>query len=247
MRHAFSVLIVLLCAAIVGNSHAQQEFTPKQAKAKFEKADKALNEAWAAAKGALSEGEFNKLKESQRSWVAYRDYLARSPLYTGAESQEELPLESPDYLSAAAELEDARTEWLKGLIRDWDTEESITGNWSDSYGGTLQIVEKEGKLHFIVECVRGPTSHVGGLAGIAAWNQTIGWFSDAGREEGKEEVTNLSFVLRDRQIEITGANTSHYHGARAYFDGSYVKTGAVTAKQQAQVLKAAKSGQLSEE
>lgn len=247
MRHAFLSLLLLLGAAITPVTWAQDALTPKQAKAKFEKADRALNEAWAAAKAALPEGEFNKLKESQRAWVEHRDYLARSPLYSGADAQDELALDSPDYLSAAAELEDMRTDWLQALLREWDAEETLTGTWEDSYGGTLQIVAADGRLHFIVECVRGPTSHVGGLAGVAEWNQTIGWFSDKGREQDKDEVTNLSFVLSEHQLQLVGANTGHYHGARAFFDGAYVKTGKLSPKAQAKVLRAAKTGELPEE
>lgn len=249
MRAALFFLTLLLGSVLTpGSGVAQEALTPKQAKAKFEKADKALNDAWAAAKAALPEVEFNKLKESQRAWVDYRDYLARSPLYSGADSQGELALDSPDYLSAAAELEDMRTGWLKALVSaQKQPGGDLSGLWTDSYGGTLQIVETEGQLFFIIECVRGPTSHLGGLSGVAAWNQTIGWFSDKGLDKEKEGVTNLSFILRDNQLEVIGANTGHYHGARAYFDGSYVKSGGLNAKAQAKVVKAAKAGELPEE
>ena len=72
MRNTTLPLLLLLCAAFLGSSQAQEEkkLTPKQAKALFDKADKALNEAWAAAKSALSEDEFNKLKEDQRLMAA---------------------------------------------------------------------------------------------------------------------------------------------------------------------------------
>lgn len=99
-----------------------------------------------------------------------------------------------------------------------------------------------------MECVRGPTSHVGGLSGVAAWNEHIGWFSDKGRgDKGGDPETNVSFILRDRRLEIIGANTGYYHGARAYFDGDYVKTGMLDAKAQAKVVKAANLGEIPEE
>jgi len=248
MRSLFRTLSLLFVIALLSPASAQEKkLTPQQAKAAFAKADKALNDAWAAAKAKLPEETFAKLKEDQKAWVEYRDYLARSPMYTGAEGSDELSLESPEYLEAAASLEQERTRWLKGLVREWDTEEPLTGEWTDSYGGSVEVVEKDGKLHFIIECVRGPTSHIGGLAGIAVWNRTIGWFSDKGRDPAKEEETNLSFILRDQKLEVIGANTSEYHGVRAYFDGEYVKTGKLSAKAQAAVLKAAKSGELPEE
>jgi hypothetical protein len=44
-----------------------------------------------------------------------------------------------------------------------------------------------------------------------------------------------------------GANTGNYHGARAYFDGEYVKTSSLSAKSQAKIVKSAKTGELPEE
>lgn len=249
MRNTIPHFTLLLCVAFITASFAQedQKPTPQQAKAHFEKADKALNDAWAAAKKALTEGEFAKLKEDQRGWVEYRDYLARSPMFTGAESHGELALDSPEYLEAAAGLAEMRTQWLKGLVREWKAEEPLTGLWTDSYGAHVEIVEHEGHLNFIIQCVRGPTSHVGGLAGIASWNSSLGWFSDKGRDKEKTEETNLCFILRDRKLEVVGANTGYYHGARAYFGGEYVKVSPLTAKEQAKVTKAAKTGELPEE
>jgi uncharacterized protein YecT (DUF1311 family) len=247
MRNAISFLILLLLAACFGTLSAQDKpLDAKTAKAAFDQADRALNEAWVAAKQKLPESEFNKLKEDQRAWVEYRDYLARSPNYTGADAQGDLPLDSPEYLQAAASLEDMRTEWLKGLINDSE-DETLTGCWTDSYGGNIQFVEREGHLYFVIECVRGPTSHIGDLAGIAAWNTSIGWFSDKGRDKDKTDETNLSFISRDKKLEIIGANTGYYHGARAYFDGKYVRVKPLDAKAQAKVVKAAKSGEVPEE
>lgn len=247
MRNAisfFTLLMLTLCLSTV--SAQDKPLDAKAAKAAFDKADHALNAAWAAAKQALPEEEFNKLKEGQRAWVEYRDYLARSPMYTGADAQGDPAVDSPEYLEAAAGLEDMRSEWLKGLIHEWK-DETLTGYWTDSYGGSIELVEREGHLHFIIQCVRGPTSHVGGLSGIAAWNPNIGWFSDKGRDKEKTDETNLSFILRDKKLEVIGANTGYYHGARAYFDGSYVKVKALDAKAQAKIVKAAKSGDLPEE
>ena len=68
-------LVVLLC----GSATAQGETSAfKKAKAAFENADRALNEAWAAIKQSLSESEVNRLRENQRSWLEYRDHLASS-------------------------------------------------------------------------------------------------------------------------------------------------------------------------
>jgi len=247
MRNVISFFTLLLLVFCLSTADAQEKpLDAKAAKAAFDKADHALNAAWAAAKQKLPEDEFNKLKEDQRAWVEHRDYLARSPMYTGAVGRGELPLDAPEYLEAAAGLEDMRSEWLTGLLHEWK-DDSLTGEWTDSYGGSIEIVERDGHLHFVIQCVRGPTSHVGGLSGIAVWNSTIGWFSDKGRDKDKTDETNLSFVLSDKRLEINGANTGYYHGARAYFGGSYVKVKALDAKAQAKIVNAAKSGEVPEE
>lgn len=242
MQHTWLFLTLFLSVALAQD----KALTAKAARAAYETADRDLNAAWAAAKKALSEAEFNVLKEEQRAWVEHRDYLARSPMYTGADAQGELTLDAPEYLEAAAGLAEMRTNWLMGLIRETN-DDTLTGVWTDSFGGHIEFVEREGHLHFVMECVRGPTSHTGGLAGIAVWNSPIGWFSDKGREEGKADETNLSFNLRGRKLEIIGANTGHYHGARAYFDGAYVKVQALNAKAQAMIVKAAKLGEVPEQ
>jgi hypothetical protein len=75
----------------------------------------------------------------------------------------------------------------------------------------------------------------------------MGWFSDKGRDKERPTRTNLSFILRGRKLEVVGANTGYYHGARAYFDGEYVKTSSLSAKSQAKIVKSAKTGELPEE
>ncbi len=237
------ILRALLCALLFLSSSIGQDKVPtlKEAKAAFDKADANLNAAWEAVKKDFDASRFNALKEDQKAWVEYRDYTATSPGFSGAPADEAKAKQSPEYFSTAATLTASRTAWLKGLLAK-DTGASLTGEWSDSYGGHMEIVEKDGKLHFSIEVVRGPTAHLGSLAGLAAWNDPIGWFSDKGRDKTKEEETNLSFVLRDGKMQLTGANTSAYHGARAYFDGDYVRVASLDAKAQATVLKAAKEG-----
>lgn len=216
----------------------------QEAHADFGVADEELNEAWAQAKAKLPPVLFAELREDQRGWLEHRDYLALSPGYSAVESDAKDPKKTVEYLSTAAALTEERVAWLKGLLRAEGG--SLTGRWSDSYGGHMEIVEKDGKLHFTIEVVRGPTAHLGGIAGIAGWNHPIGWFSDKGRDKSKTDETNLAFHLRDKRLEVTGANTGEYHGARAYFDGRYVRVAELNQEAQAKVLKDAKAGQISE-
>ena len=237
------ILRALLCALLfLSTSRGEgKEPTLKEAKAAFDKADAGLNAAWEAVKKDFDASRFNALKEDQKAWVEYRDYTASSPGFSGAPADEAKAKQSPEYFSTAAALTASRTAWLKGLIAK-DTGTSLTGEWTDSYGGHMEIVEKDGHLHFSIEVVRGPTAHLGAIAGLAAWNDPIGWFSDKGRDKTRQDETNLSFVLRDGKMQLTGGNTSPYHGARASFDGDYVRVASLNAKAQAEVIKAAKEG-----
>lgn len=217
-----------------------------EAQAAFEKADADLNEAWAEARAKLPEGAFLPLKDEQRAWVEYRDYLASSGSYTGVMANENGRTDTVAYFEAAADLTESRTLWLRGLVTPVPGDASLTGLWIDSYGGNLEVVENGGQLHFLIEVVRGPTVHTGAIAGLARWNQPIGWFSDKGREDDKDDETNLSFILRNNQLEIVGATTEWYHGLRAYFDGRYVRIRDLTSDQQLRVMKAAVSGEVPE-
>jgi len=140
----------------------------------------------------------------------------------------------------AAALTQSRADWLRGRVKNED--DSLTGLWIDSFGGTLEIVQEKDRLFFEFEVVRGPTFHMGSIAGVATWNPPLGWFSDKGRDKEKTEETNLAFVSRGALLEVIGAQTSYYHGARAYFDGGYCKVGALDEKRRAEIVKEAEAG-----
>ena len=219
----------------------EKQPTLAEAKAAFAKADKALNEAWAAAKKALPESEFAELQVKQRDWMKFREDRARG---ANRENGEPETKQSAAYYEASAELTASRADWVRGRVKN--EADSLTGLWIDSFGGTLEIVQEEDRLLFVIEVVRGPTFHTGSLAGVATWNTPLGWFSDKGHEKEKTEESNLVFVSRGNVLEIIGANTSYYHGARAYFDGDYCKVGELDAKRKAEVAKDAEAGAIEE-
>jgi uncharacterized protein YecT (DUF1311 family) len=252
-----------LIAAIPGAAFAQnsapEEKAPTlaEAKAAFAKADRALNQAWSVAKAAVSGRALTDLTGSQRDWLEFRDYQAG---YESEQAGEKDRKRSAVWHTTAAALTDSRAEWLRGRAETAKAApETLTGTWIDSYGGTMRLVhqpppasaESSGdaapaRLLFDVEVVRGPTYHTGGVAGIATWNQRIGWWSDKGVDPEKTDESNLAFVDREGCLEVIGANTSSYHGARAYFDGIYCKVGPLDKKAEAEVVKAAESGEVPE-
>lgn len=238
--------LLILFSFLPALAEEGKEPTLAEAKAAFAKADRALNEAWAAAKKALPESVMAELTIRQRAWVEFRDRRARLET-PEPESDAAAARRSPVYFATAAQLTDDRVKWLRGRTKgEGDT---LTGSWIDSYGGTVEIVEEKNRLLFVFSVVRGHTFDLGSLAGVATWNERIGWFSDKGRDKDKDKAdeTNLSFTRRDGEIEVIGANTSHYHGAHAYFDGLYCKVASLDDKQKAAVIKAAESGEVPEE
>jgi len=106
------------------------------------------------------------------------------------------------------------------------------------------IVEQKGRLLFDFNVVRGKSFDLGVLAGVARWNERVGWFSDKGRDPEKTDETNVAFVRRDLHLEIIAANAQYYQGKRAYFDGLYFKAAALTAEEQAVTVRAGESGKL---
>jgi uncharacterized protein YecT (DUF1311 family) len=231
--------VALLSVAATGFISAQEEHdaTLAKAKAAFAKADRELNQAWDAAKAAVSSTALPALTLRQRQFLESRDQRAR---FESEQAGEKGGTKGRVYLSTAADMMAARAEWLRARARP--AENSLTGEWSDGYGGTLQIVQQDGRLLFTFDVVRGRAAHTGGIAGVSSWNSNLGWFSDKGRDPAKTDETNIAFIEREGEIEVVGANTSYYHGMRAFFDGFYCKSGPLDEKEQAALIKAAESG-----
>lgn len=234
MNRLALVLLLLTAAARAED----QTPNPTEAKAAFAKADRALNEAWAAVRKTLPDKIFTELKAQQREWIESRDRRALESSPNPKDAVE--AKQSAVYWQTAASLTESRANWLRRLADNED--DPHTGLWTDGNGGNLEIVEHKEKLFFVFHVVRGRGSHGGAIAGAAQWNTPLGWFSDKGREEDKPDETNIAFVEKERHLEVIGANTSYYHGAHAYFDGNYYKIGPLDTKDEENVVKAGESG-----
>jgi uncharacterized protein YecT (DUF1311 family) len=71
-RLASLVVIVSALAASPASAHPQHDMNAEAA-LEFAKADQELNEVYVKVLGVLDEASQEKLKKSQRAWVAYRD------------------------------------------------------------------------------------------------------------------------------------------------------------------------------
>ncbi|WP_411845861.1 lysozyme inhibitor LprI family protein [Roseibacillus persicicus] len=216
-----SLSVTLLCPNL---------FSEPSAKEQFETQDKELNRVYGELKKELEAYQFAIVQKEQRDWVEYRDYISEAQRGYEGTSDEEAQLEM------AAGLTESRVQWLQA----WKTageHEGLEGEYRDSYGGFLQIV-KEGEQHyFALHVVRGPSFHLGIIGGKLRVNGSTGWFETRDEHDGKEAW--LTFVPKEDgsgRIRIVSENARHFHGARAYFDGSYLRLGEVSAEDRKRVI-----------
>lgn len=202
------------------------------AKAKFEKMDRELNVTYAGLKKDLPAHLFSALQEDQREWVGYRDHISEF------QAGEKDPEKSVERWETAAGMTESRIDWLKAWRRLPEGLENWAGRYSDGRGGVLEIVEQDGKTHFSLGVVRGPTYHSGSIHGVMQVNGGSARFETKSGEG--ERPTWLTFMREHDgtgRIRIYGENTGPFHGARAYFEGSYLRTGDVPAKERERVIK----------
>jgi hypothetical protein len=80
-------------------------------------------------------------------------------------------------------------------------------------------------LRFEISVVRGPTAHTGSLSGVAKFTEPdLAVFVDSNEEAFDEgQPATLRFRFQDHELIVEAEHTSYYHGARAYFDGTYYR------------------------
>ncbi len=188
------------------------------AKTGHQTADKELNTVYQQAKKILKKEEFQLLQKDQRGWLEGRDWNAEF-------QARDKPIDtSTAYWEAMQGYTEERVEFLKAWITV-TPKETWEGEYKDCAGGTLIITKKAGVLTFSIDVVRGPTFHLGEIKGALSTNIDKARFSDHGDPDYHDPggTTWLDFKqLGDGlQIKISGTNTQPYHGARAYFDGTY--------------------------
>ncbi len=194
----------------------------EQAKRRFALTDSGLNKTFDALRKRLRADEFSDLRDRQRKWLEYRDYMAADqPRQNGFEGDD--PKKSPDYWEAMVDLTESRTEFLRAAF-DEALPQGITGIYRDSYGGDLKLEETPKGVAFLINVVRGPTSHTGGLTGVATRKRNAAFYKEQVEAGEDRKPCELTFTFIDGHIvKLEGENTEHHHGARAYFVGTYFK------------------------
>ncbi len=212
-----------------------EDVTLDQAKVAFAKADATLNATYQRAKTSMAEWAFAELQQDQREWIESRDLRAEmAAAYDGRaeEGKEKLAVE---YWTTLDILTAERTRIVNGWINHDKFSHEWEGVWLDGNGGLLRIMQNEaGKFVFVLDVVRGPTYHVGNIGGAATWNGSTARFTTESLVD--ETETWLTFIKRQIKLEVIGENTSGHHGARAYFDGDYVRVSELSETDRKEIL-----------
>ena len=262
----FRIALLLLLTLTNFPAFAEdKQLTLADAKAQFAQAKREFDDAWTKTKQKLPETQFNELIGVQRHWDLMRDELAEIAAYdalpekvkiaagriaAGLDGKPANPKaanavinDTTAYFATATYLCRDRTNWLRGLAEG--EEQPITGLWNDGSHGYVRIVEEKGRLLFDFN-YDGGRDKVFGFAGIAEWNQNIGWFSDKVRDKektAKNGETNIAFIRRGLRLEIMIRNADYYRGKGPFsFDGSYYRAASIDAQIKAATVRAAESG-----
>lgn len=228
-------LVFVIVAPVLTMSLAAEELTLEQAKARYSAADKSLNLSYAKAKTKLPEHLFSELQEDQRSWLSYRDYRSLQAAGFDGGAEEGKEKSTVEYWTTLTSITEERVRIIGGWIGHDSFAHEWEGIWTDGEGGLLAIFENEdGQFAFTLDVVRGPTYHVGSIGGRAVWNGSTARFTLM--TEGEDQETWLTFLKPGVRLEVIGENTSPYHGARAYFDGKYVRVAELTAADREAIL-----------
>lgn len=234
---------VLLTFFVTPHVLAEQEGeaaepTLEEAKNRFKQAEATLVEATEA----VGIAELDALLGDVKSWPDFRHHRAAVAAAGGPVELGRLKTDIkmlPYYWRAARYLTEVRIELVRGLADTPRYSQEWQGKWIDSYGGRLRLVEQEDGIVFDVNVTRGPTSHLGHIAGVAERNGQLARFSGPATPWGEDDEDGpevwLNFTRRGRTLELAAANAQNYHGARAYFDGRYVRVGPLTKKDVQQV------------
>ena len=198
--------------------------TLKRARLRYESADALLNADYQSVRATLNTKEKAELRDSQRDWIEVRDQRAAWET-RGTDNAKELPAYWDEVLSQTV----TRISFLK-VYTGKDVPAGLSGEYGDFGGGSLSLELTKASLRFSIDVVRGPSSHLGDISGTALRkNDRLYIYKEKIPKEEQSpdrEPAELTFTVVDaHRVRIVGKNTSAHHGARAYFDGLYYKTG----------------------
>jgi uncharacterized protein YecT (DUF1311 family) len=205
-------------AAATGRS-ADKGPTLAQARADYAVADGKLNKAYAAAVVGLEKNEAAKLREDERDWIAYRDGMIEGDFHAdeGSEKTE------PDYWEELAEYAKNRTDYLRGYAGK-RVPPGIAGEYTDSYGGSIEFTETKEGVDFDLSAVRGMGHNNGEIPGTLTAKGDSAFIKeklDAG-DEGPACELYFKFGA-GRSVEVDEKVPDSGAGAGVHYGGIYYK------------------------
>ncbi|TGL62069.1 lysozyme inhibitor LprI family protein [Leptospira sarikeiensis] len=196
------------------NKEEQKKCSSKE----YQAADKELNKAYKKIRETLSESEKEELKKLQIMWIGYRDGICEGPMYSMDET-------GVDTILCKTEITIDRTQYFHKVWEHPNPPKDGIGSYTDGFGGSLKLSREKSKkeIQFSFEVVRGPTAHIGEVTGSWTPNQEgkWTWASTPNCNSEDPDCCLLQFETFPNRIEVEEISCSAYHGARAYFGGSY--------------------------
>jgi hypothetical protein len=174
--------------------------------------------------GKVELPKLQDLLKTQTDWEDERLEAARDT--AGSVNDKTPPDQVPDYWQTMAEITRMRALLLVA-ISGLDAPKGINGQYIDDAGGAIELAADDSTppktLRFDITVVRGETAHTGAISGVAKFESPdSAVFIDTNKEAFSSGMpATLRFHFKDHQLIVEGENTSFYHGARAYFDGTY--------------------------
>ena len=183
-----------------------------------------LNQVYSRVLAEVGKAGEAKLRKLQRGQLEYRDVHAK---YDAIDNREH-PKESPHYWEGMLAFTTSNLDFLK-IYTGRDVPKGLSGIYDDGFGGLLEIEETPKGLKFSLTVVRGRTSHIGEIAGLARLNGDRATFKAVlTKEEAKsgQKAAELTFTMSAGHIvHVDAKNAQEYGGMGAYFDGYYYKEG----------------------
>jgi len=221
-----SIFFIILALAVwLPAAHAMDKTpTLAEAKAQYKAADAELNTAYSAAIAELDKSKAGALREDERNWIQYRDEMVEASFPAGNGSV----TKDPEYWQTLAEFEQDRGKFLRAYSGK-HVPAGISGEYSDSYGGTLELNQAKDGLSFSIEAVRGRGMNQGEIAGDITFHGDSGYFKQKLDDTEKDSPPcELVFkLINEHIIKIEEKVPDSLAGMGVHYDGTYYKTGKV--------------------
>ena len=203
----------------------------KLAKNRYATADAALNTVYSRLMIQFSEEKKEALRERQRSWIEYRNYITDGDggLEEKANGEKE---KSVRYWSLIGGMTETRAAFLK-IVGRGNPDHHLEGVWTDGNGGsmTLRFAKGGSGVQFEINIVRGRNHNLGQIDGTARFvgeGKGTAVFVDQDKESfqyGKPCTIELNFD--GEKVQVVSENSQMYRGKKAYFDGVYFRFGPI--------------------